>query len=1608
MKVLTHHLHDVHYIMLSKLRVTRIIKQGSESQSKFDGSSYSSNTTLINYLIHLVETILRLRDNVDPNVEQPKFSGERDENTSRCSYTCNKTNYEHDTAKVYGTKVISDSYKELTSKSRNTFDIVQLDNKRNKTSVFKKDVSSQNVDTLFYDLALSTKDKNVLEFRNSFDLEGMNEKKSESKKGQEKSNKNNSFPLDLMESGSTVGQLSIQPWKTLTDKDRRGNRKGRQHNLRGKSNHNKMTSNRNMSFSDLLSPRVGSSSTSRSEILHPIRKTHNSRSTKRSHLAKLNLFNNVGLRKSKSQLLADKAKAIRNEAMLFHEELQKKFEKYEKRKTQKLKESLPIPLRIRNLLEKVRVSLIAEKIRYLQNQKQQQSGIYTDNQQPIKHKKSRYDILADKIAKLKKQNEVIDILDKLQATNSAQSIDVIPNDKKLYQDTHNYKQTDLLKETSKKVPKKQNEFYHSAVETNITSYSKTGFKGTQSQMESNSDLKSYNDADSDRKETFVETGFGAIRDKGNLSRLWESAKLGHHNKKMRNENDLSNSTILMDNHSAELIRSTIINGSKTSDAKVHNKSPNINVYKSTQQQHIELTEQQTTVAEKNDVFGNDDVDTYARKTFLNFCASPHCKNISDVGMNDFKYPPYKDSESYVPPSLGFGTNTKNDQYTDNNSLNMPRIISGVNNYEELYIDEYDTNLGDVLTDDYIVYDSSIHDEPSIDLEGIKSLDSVKNNVPKSIVNDKNKTLFVIGDETQSTNIFKDRHKTRDKDIITQQKAFEEANKPKSQHVHTKATNSIDYLSDGLSKSITHTYSNVAPVNVSYVIRSNTSNILKGGNKGEDALFLAPTSSSHSNNDGNGFIETNGNINNTKNGLLGVKSYDVMNFKSNDSLNIQVSPLRILEVNLKIPFDVLYKGTDILPTTSNTILFDAKYQADGENISSHENNVTRIDKPAMNRNSTSSMLTTEELNIGSNRTKNPDISMVSTKIHNGLISHEWKQKYGTTRSPNVLKMHSTKNNLRSEFDTSIYSSLSNKYNLEKNKLSSDDVSSLPLPYSRGQYNPMSYYLNRDIYDQTTRKQDSLSFVGRQYPAKAYSEFSKYDRQSPSYGIYVTPMPYSSDLQKNNKELNAISNLEKNLEELSSVLEVKQNMQGLDTIFDLENSLDLAEHNREQFVSSNTHNYPVQPDATMHIHSTRKNTKNTTPTLRSSTAYNRNVGVNKKDTIQTIHRLSKPYVLVAKKSTRIENLEDISASETNLSHIFNLPEDKMASSEAIKKFEVVSNNKFRSRKGENAMGNNAKYISTSNSYNNVARKLDKNETLNTNNDDKYRKLLVTISFDQKDNKDRSVNDTERHSLPFNYKANVHKESAYKNKANTEREIATTITSKVAKDILDVDIAKFIPIVTQQVAVEKIDNLVHNSTNVTTPKTHIFTRETNSHNVDLQLSSTLVNNSSDIQIEPSYATVDINDISNNENSKKGEDQYLKKIDGKSHLANTGLHEKYNKKVFLSPLHNYSDIPIRGYQGWIPLIPNRKAKVNDSSINRNSGNFLSISKFEKSQKRQNKKSNQNSSFSSSFLSPMKTFGDSPSKSYHQMTKQKQFGGSIWNAFQFLDNLEDNPLKRG
>ena len=70
--------------------------------------------------------------------------------------------------------------------------------------------------------------------------------------------------------------------------------------------------------------------------------------------------------KTDSMYLADQAENIRSNAIQFHKRLQEKLEEYEKGQNTNT-ESLTIPSRLRNVLERLRVSLIAEKIRYLRN-----------------------------------------------------------------------------------------------------------------------------------------------------------------------------------------------------------------------------------------------------------------------------------------------------------------------------------------------------------------------------------------------------------------------------------------------------------------------------------------------------------------------------------------------------------------------------------------------------------------------------------------------------------------------------------------------------------------------------------------------------------------------------------------------------------------------------------------------------------------------------------------------------------------------------------------------------------------------------------------------------------------------------------------------------------------------------------------------------------------------------------------------------------------------------------------------------------------------------------------------------------------------------------------
>ena len=73
---------------------------------------------------------------------------------------------------------------------------------------------------------------------------------------------------------------------------------------------------------------------------------------------------------TESQLVADHAKAIRKEAMQFHREVKKNLEKQKRFKTKQEGTYYTIPPRVRALLERIRVSLIAEKLRHLQEEKE--------------------------------------------------------------------------------------------------------------------------------------------------------------------------------------------------------------------------------------------------------------------------------------------------------------------------------------------------------------------------------------------------------------------------------------------------------------------------------------------------------------------------------------------------------------------------------------------------------------------------------------------------------------------------------------------------------------------------------------------------------------------------------------------------------------------------------------------------------------------------------------------------------------------------------------------------------------------------------------------------------------------------------------------------------------------------------------------------------------------------------------------------------------------------------------------------------------------------------------------------------------------------------------
>ena len=270
------------------------INVGSKSQSKFDVRSFpyhysgSSYTTLMNYLIHLVETLLPLRDNIDQMkevvVEQSQVSIDKKDGTN--GYNSNitgdnemnlyyKTNKEVSTYQDFASVDQQNKYKELTLNTNVTtlshveHPLQSTSNKKNVTG--SNENLSKNKEILYgrYEPTKSVS-KNRDGNGTNNNTEVMNVESNVLKQSLGNLQKSNFIPDDLDNSGSST-EISIQPYigkpsKTLgstfatvkerkrKQKQRKGKKHTHQENSRRKPNYNKTsTEHNNFIFSYLFS-----------------------------------------------------------------------------------------------------------------------------------------------------------------------------------------------------------------------------------------------------------------------------------------------------------------------------------------------------------------------------------------------------------------------------------------------------------------------------------------------------------------------------------------------------------------------------------------------------------------------------------------------------------------------------------------------------------------------------------------------------------------------------------------------------------------------------------------------------------------------------------------------------------------------------------------------------------------------------------------------------------------------------------------------------------------------------------------------------------------------------------------------------------------------------------------------------------------------------------------------------------------------------------------------------------------------------------------------------------------------------------------------------------
>ena len=1129
--------------------------------------------------------------------------------------------------------------------------------------------------------------------------------------------------LPTIEKSIETHPTKFKPSNDVTSGIKR-NRRGKKQTYTLKGYHNRRIASAPEtigSFSDLMAqvnPTLTSNSNSYTES------NIRSKMTARPYKPKIS----VGTRRkatAESQSLAKNAQILRKNEEKIHKKLLKKLQKLKHKKQEDVR-SLTIPPRIRNLLERLRVSLIAEKIRYLQESKEEYSS-YDDFGELTNKHKTKYDILAAKIAQIKERNQHLKLRYSQQPTVSTANTKNKNNPH--YDDMYlSTKKPSLIFSKVRPTKWEPSKILRIPV---VTKPKKLVLKFDWPITYNRPDLVAVG-GDESGSSTESSSNHKAV------------------------ESEISDLDI------PSSLR--VVHSSKSNLVKTRPNLSSLNLTSDIKEKYTMIND---TLSTKNVEMQNEEDDRYVN-SFL--CTLPPCIiDDTDVyfSVNEdihTKKRISKSSPSKRTTDVLDGGSKKGDNFWTSDGNLTPKNISS--DYEDpfneqdneegpIYIDEY-TNLGDILGDDYIIYD---YDEPEVKSQEPYMHTSLSNE-PETSFYDEREKFFIPSDKRKLPNTYI-RHQHHDDISILNDDEKQEKTDKGDRMAHKQ----------DIRKVINHIPHHI-------VLKPATQNVFTNSSDKSNDTYQAKVSISNTwnktdesypflilNTSKNNYTAINGEggkpVIREKNKVIGG------NAQSNDSFHIYVSPQRILEVNLKIPFDVFYKGNSDIHTASNSILFDSNYKVTaGANISSHENNMKTL---AKNKNPTRSDLK-PEINLDLNESNSVRPLRLEDKLLNHEYTYDTEEKYNKSLSTT---------NPSSQGTSKDYNEIFTEHQLSRYKVSPEAISTMLLPSQDGHKNKnkeTSNDLPLPTDFERKRKEGPLSFSGNDPPFRAFSNpyngYKGYIRgkHKGTYGIYVTPMPpFPKDTPSViQKELNHISELEQNIKKFSYEPEVKEysSINNYAWYSDKNGTIWYTDRSRIRNHDNNSTENQLNDEIIQ--------TPRTVPQLFSSSGLS-NVNEYNAD---GNHPLT-PYILVEKKSLPNEVGDSIFGEETRLSHtIQTLPESDSMSIHRI--FDKNAFSKRNSGPFSNEEETDYKVANYTTTQSTVSKTREHNNT--SDNEQKYSKLLVTIRFDQKDLENMRTPQHETNDMKLSSHKGLVIDKSETNKINRTSEIIENDTSNSSNNIQD----------------------------------------------------------------------------------------------------------------------------------------------------------------------------------------------------------------------------------